>query len=77
LKSSPVEIAMKMWYEAGAKSIDQIPLARMLNHSADFVIVVGTGNIDRVRRAVKAEQIKLSCEQWFIIWRASMGRVVP
>jgi predicted oxidoreductase len=63
--------------EHGADSIDQIALAWILNHPANFVVVLGTGNIDRVRKAVEAEQIKLSREQWFTIWTASMGREVP
>jgi predicted oxidoreductase len=63
--------------ELGADSIDQIALTWILNHPANFVIVLGTGNIDRIRRAVEADQIKLSREQWFTIWTASMGREVP
>ena len=63
--------------ELGVNSIDQIALAWILNHPADFVVVLGTGNLDRIRKAVEAEQIKLSREQWFKIWRASMGCEVP
>jgi len=63
--------------ELGVNSIDQIALAWTLNHPADFVIVLGTGKIDRLKRAVEAEKIKLSREQWFKIWQASMGREVP
>lgn len=63
--------------ELGANSIDQIALAWILSHPADFVVVLGTGNLDRIKVAVGAEKIKLSREQWFIIWMASMGREVP
>jgi len=63
--------------ELGVNSIDQVALAWILNHPADFVVVLGTGNIDRIKRAVEAEKIKLSRQQWFMIWRASMGREVP
>ena len=63
--------------ELGVTSIDQVALAWILNHPAEFVVVLGTGNLDRIRRAVEAEEIKLSKEQWFMIWRASMGREVP
>jgi predicted oxidoreductase len=63
--------------ELGADSIDQIALAWILNHPANFVVVLGTGNIDRVRRAVETEEVKLSREQWFTIWTASMGHEVP
>lgn len=63
--------------EVGANSIDQVALAWILSHPANFVIVLGTGNLDRIKTAVGAEKIKLSREQWFTIWTASMGREVP
>jgi predicted oxidoreductase len=63
--------------EVGSNSIDQIALAWILSHPANFVVVLGTGNLDRIKTAVEAEKIKLSREQWFTIWTASMGREVP
>ncbi|MFH1718647.1 MAG: aldo/keto reductase [Planctomycetota bacterium] len=63
--------------ELGDASIDQIALAWILNHPADFVVVLGTGNLDRIRKAVEAEKIKLTREQWFTIWTASTGHDVP
>jgi len=63
--------------EFEVNSIDQVALAWILNHPAGFVVVLGTGKIDRIKRAVEAEKIKLSREQWFKIWRASAGCEVP
>lgn len=63
--------------ELGDFSIDQVALAWILNHPARFVVVLGTGNIDRIRKAVEAEEIKLTREQWFFIWNASLGHEVP
>ena len=63
--------------ELNAESIDQVALAWILTHPADFIVVLGTGNLDRIRRAVQAEEIRLSRQQWFMIWRASMGHEVP
>ena len=63
--------------EFEVNSIDQVALAWILNHPAGFVVVLGTGKIDRIKRAVEAEKIKLSREQWFKIWRASVGCEVP
>jgi len=63
--------------ELGEASINQIALAWILNHPADFVVVLGTGNLDRIREAVDAEKIKLMREQWFTIWTASTGHDVP
>ena len=63
--------------ELGVDSIDQIALAWILTHPANFVIVIGTGNLNRIKRAVDAEHIKLAREQWFTIWSASTGHEVP
>jgi len=63
--------------EFDGTSIDQIALAWILNHPAKFVVVLGTGNIDRIRKAVAAEKIELTREQWFTIWTASTGHDVP
>ena len=63
--------------DLGASSIDQVALAWILHHPVHFVVVLGTGKLDRIRRAVEAEKISFSREQWFMVWRASMEREVP
>jgi predicted oxidoreductase len=56
---------------------DQVALAWILRHPARIVPVLGTGKIDRVRRAARSVAIDLTREQWFSIWSASAGRPVP
>jgi predicted oxidoreductase len=63
--------------ELSGASIDQIALAWILNHPANFVVILGTGNLGRITKAVEAEKIKLTREQWFTIWTASTGHDVP
>lgn len=63
--------------ELSGDSIDQVALAWILNHPAQFVVVLGTGNLDRIRRSAGAEELKLSRQQWFRIWTASTGHEVP
>lgn len=58
-------------------SIDQIMYAWLLNHPAKMVPLVGSGKIDRVRKAVDSLDIKLTTQQWFEIWVASQGKNVP
>ncbi|GAB5526844.1 MAG: aldo/keto reductase [Roseivirga sp.] len=58
-------------------SIDQVMYAWLLTHPAKIIPLVGTGKIDRVRKAVDSLDIKLSTQQWFEIWIASQGKNVP
>ncbi|HNY79573.1 MAG: aldo/keto reductase [Sedimentisphaerales bacterium] len=62
---------------AGGASMDQVALAWVLMHPAQFVPVLGTGRLSRIRKAVEALGLLLSREQWFEIWCASTGRDVP
>ena len=57
--------------------IDQIALAWLLTHPSNIIPILGTGKIERVRSAVQSENISLTRQQWFRIWRASKGHDVP
>ena len=60
--------------DLGGASVDQVAIAWILKHPAQFVPVLGTGNRGRIRSAVAALDIELSAEQWFEIRRASLGQ---
>jgi predicted oxidoreductase len=60
----------------GDARLEQIAIAWLLAHPARVVPVLGTGNIARIQRAVEAEAIQLTREQWFMVWSASAGRDV-
>lgn len=70
------ETLAKIGREVGGASIDQVAIAWVLKHPVQFVPVLGTGNLDRIRNAVTAMDIELSAEQWFEIRRASLGQDV-
>ena len=61
----------------GDASIDQVALAWILRHPARIVPILGTGKIERVRRAAQAGDLALSREQYFRIWTASTGSRLP
>ena len=63
--------------ELNQASIDQVALAWLLTHPAQILPILGTGNLERLRSAAVAEQLKLTREQWFAIWTASTGAEVP
>jgi len=70
------ETLAKVGREVGGASIDQVAIAWILRHPARFVPVLGSGNPERIHRAVKAFDLELSAEQWFEIRRDSLGRDV-
>jgi predicted oxidoreductase len=63
--------------ELGGASIDQVALAWILRHPARVVPVLGTGNLQHLRRSAASVELAFSREQWFSIWTASAGREVP
>lgn len=63
--------------ELGGASVDQVALAWVLMHPAGFLPVLGTGSAARIDNAIGALDLTLSREQWFDVWRASVGKDVP
>lgn len=61
----------------GNCGVDKIALAWLHNHPSRIVPVIGTGKPERIKRAVEAENIQLSREEWFMILNASNGFDIP
>lgn len=60
-----------------AASLDQILIAWLLQHPTGVLPVLGTSKFSRITAATAALQIKLSREEWFMLWEASTGEEVP
>ncbi len=71
------EIAAQLTHSSTPVTIDQVALAWLLSHPARIVPILGTGNLERIRAATVAINLKLTREQWFTIWTASTGTEVP
>ncbi|MGB3466279.1 MAG: aldo/keto reductase [Cyclobacteriaceae bacterium] len=56
--------------------LDQLLLAWLLRHPAGIIPVLGTSKSERIRKAVKALDIKLSREEWYDLLQASTGSEV-
>ncbi len=61
-------------YDAGP---DQILLSWLLQHPSGVIPVLGTSRIERVKAAVEATNVSMTREEWFMLWRASIGREIP
>lgn len=57
--------------------LDQLALAWVNRHPSNPVIVIGTGNIDRIKGAASSTDIAMSNEDWYRVWTASKGHEVP
>ncbi len=55
------------------ESIDIIAYAFLLSHPVNFLPIIGTKNMKRVKNAIKALDIKLTREEWFRIYVAAKG----
>ncbi len=71
------EIANQLSDSSTDVTIDQVAIAWLLSHPANIVPILGTGNLERIRSAIAAINLKLTREQWFSIWTASTGTDVP
>lgn len=58
-------------------SVDVLLLSWLLKHPTHVLPVIGTTTIDRIRNQKTAVDIKLSLEDWFEMYTASMGHKVP
>ncbi len=46
-------------------------------HPSRPVPITGSGRIEALREAVAALQVRVTSEEWYRVWQASMGRDVP
>jgi predicted oxidoreductase len=57
----------------GIDNMDKVIYQWLLMHPACIMPIVGSGNINRLKIAVDAQDCTLSLEQWFEIYIASQG----
>ncbi|MGM0753283.1 MAG: aldo/keto reductase [Bacillota bacterium] len=67
----------KVQEETGAKGMDEVLYAWLLNHPANIMPIVGSGKKERIQNAIDSLSISLSHDQWFEILQISMGHDVP
>ena len=72
VRSVLFELAYKYQVE-----IDAIAAAWLLVHPVNFIIVLGTGKLERIKSALKGLNVSLTKEEWFKIWVAAQGNDIP
>ncbi len=54
-----------------------VAVAFLLAHPANILPVLGTNNLDRIKRASDAVKVKLDRESWYRLYEAALGHEVP
>ena len=67
----------KIKEEVSAKDIDEVVYAWILMHPSKIMPIVGSGNLDRIKSAVRATDLNLTRDQWFEIYVAGRGVDIP
>ncbi|MBC7556225.1 MAG: aldo/keto reductase [Chryseobacterium sp.] len=55
---------------------DQLLLAFILKHQAKILPILGTSNVEHLKNAVKALEINIENDDWFLLLEASAGKEV-
>ena len=63
--------------ELSIDSVDMVIYSWLVNHPAGIMPIIGTGNINRLKSAVKALETDMTQEQWYRIYNASTGVELP
>ncbi len=58
-------------------SLATVALAWLMRHPSRPVPITGSGRIEALREAAAAVPLRLSAEDWYRVWQASMGQEVP
>ena len=61
----------------GGASVATVAYAWLMRHPSRPLPVAGTGRIDGLKEAMAATSLKLSAEDWYAVWEASIGHPVP
>ena len=64
---------------ASQQGVDRaaVAIAFLLRHPAHILPVLGTNNLDRIKRASDALKVDLDRETWFSLYEAALGQEVP
>lgn len=71
------KVLNKIKEEVSAKDIDEVVYAWILMHPSKIMPIVGSGNLDRIKSAVRATDLNLTRDQWFEIYVAGRGVDIP
>jgi predicted oxidoreductase len=72
-----VRAALQSFADAHGVSMATAAYAWLMRHPSRPVPITGTRRVEGLREAVAATALKLTREEWYAVWQASMGHEVP
>ena len=69
--------ALTQMAEAYEVDATAVAVAWLMAHPARIMPVMGTNNLDRIRRISDALKVKMDRQSWFEIYEAANGHEVP
>jgi predicted oxidoreductase len=76
-KEGPVKSALEKVGKSVNATVDQVAIAFLLAHPTCIFPILGTNQEERIESAANALKIKLTTQQWFMIYEAAIGKNVP
>lgn len=79
LMTSSGGVADRLDTIASQQGVDRaaVAIAFLLRHPAHILPVLGTNNLDRIKRASDGLKVDLDRETWFSLYEAALGQEVP
>ncbi len=72
-----VRAVLRALGDAQGASVATMAYAWLMRHPSRPVPITGTGRIEALREAVAAAAVRMSSEDWYRVWQASIGHEVP
>jgi len=76
-QASRVRAVLQALGDAQGASVASMAYAWLMRHPSRPVPITGSGRIAALREAVAATDVRLSAEDWYRVWQASIGHEVP
>ncbi len=72
-----VRLALQGLADEHGASLASVAYAWILRHPSRPIPITGSGRVEALKEAVDGLRIRLTAEQWWSVWQASMGHEVP
>ncbi len=67
----------KLYSKYGGATLEQFAYAWIMAHPTRPLPVIGTNKLERIASAAKSCDMALEREDWYALWEAAQGRVIP